>query len=282
MIRPPRIDNSKVWYASYGSNLFPARFMLYINGGVAPGSEYLHEPSPSKEPLGGRFAARLPFRLIFGGTSLIWDGMAKAYLDPVATDDPAQHAIAELYLINRVQFEHVVWQENAHLEDPAPLRLPFEQAMRSVGGRAPSGYASNYDLLLFCGYAPGRPGDSEANVWHPVFTFTRSISVAEGGDVAVPSPRYLRFIAAGLRSATRLEVSPGITRVMSDEDIATYLHGAPGAHMLPRATVQMAVGGHLLDESHEVRASGVPNIIVPGVVPYDQWSKLPSGLLLAR
>lgn len=268
-VNSAQIDFDTVWYASYGSNLYPGRLMVYLDGGSVPGSNHVYLASQVQAPLGGRFTAKLPFSLVFGDESKIWGG-SKAFLDPVPLADPDQHSIAALYKMSRQQFNHVVWQENWQAGLSSARSLDLEAAARTIGGSQPTGYDSSYNLLLFCGYALG---DRERNIWHPVFTFTREQTVADGANIAPPSERYLRFIAAGLRTSTRLHLPTGSDYVMPDDKIVEYLHRAPGADRLTDLQVRLAVRDHLPEEhlsEFDARLT-TPEIIVPGVVPFAQW-----------
>lgn len=267
-INDPHIDFTQVWYAAYGSNLFPWRLNWYIRGGNMPGHDDPYAKAFSQDPIRGRFAAMLPFNMGFGGVSARWGG-AKGFLDLDFQMDPQMQTIGALYLMNRSQFDHVVWQENGLAGYPSHRVLPLERAMRSPDHCAPIDYPTDYDLLLFCGYALS---DRENNIWHPVFTFTRDEPLVLGYNTGEPAYGYLRVIGAGLRSSTRMEVAPGQVSVMSDAAIVDYLRRRPGAHTLDPSIIESAVADHMPEETLITDVTQqVPPLILPGIIPFKNW-----------
>jgi hypothetical protein len=162
-----------------------------------------------------------------------------------------------LPLVRCRSVEHRFRQENGASRYEFPIPLPIEAA------------AGDADRLQRINY----PTDN--NLRYPVFTFTRDRSVLDGADLGVPAFGYVQNIAAGLRSATRVDIAPNQFSVMSDAHIVDYLHQAPGANTLDRLDIELAVSSHLEDEwmsEREVELLGVPPIVRPGVAALSDWS----------
>jgi len=233
-----QISFDKIWYAAYGSNLFPHRLNWYLHGGKAPTSSHWYTPCPDDRPIQARFAGKLPYRLYFARRSLIWGG-SKAFIDRIPEPDISKHAQAAFYLISRKQFEHVVWQENWQSELTSPLSLDLEglaESNRGKAGRhlASSGYHTDYNALLLGGTARN-PDGSEKDTHYPVVSFTLKDGLQKD-ELAPPSKPYLQHIAEGLRQTFPLWDGP---------DVASYLASAPGANVLDPQHVLEAVAEHL-------------------------------------
>jgi hypothetical protein len=194
-----------VWYAAYGSNMREERFRCYLQGGQVAGNARVYPPC--SDPTLPRQSERvqLPFQVYFGGESPAWGGgVAFIRRSSQAT------AIGRAYLISRVQFEHVVAQEN-HLGSISGL--PIAEAILAGRARVPES-TGRYDEIVASGNRDG----------FPVFTFTSSA----GKSVNKPAPAYLCNIVAGLRE---LELTAS--------EIFNYLSSVPGIQgRLPPAELE--------------------------------------------
>lgn len=189
--------SNKVWYASFGSNLFRERFLCYIEGGQPEGSTRREVGCrdctlPIKDE-----AVSLPFSLYFAGYSDRWNGGA-AFIDTVFNKDA--NTWGRMYLITEEQFEDVVRQENG-IPD---IMLDWE-SIKAKGNTLIQ--ESDYGNLLYAGDKDG----------YPIFTFTNYLPMEER-EFTVPSKRYLAMLIRGF-----LEV-----HTQSPEDCAQYLIDKPG------------------------------------------------------
>ncbi|KGX84127.1 hypothetical protein [Pontibacillus marinus] len=172
--------SNKVWYASFGSNLFRERFLCYIEGGQPEGS--------NRREVGSRDATlpvkdapvSLPFSLYFAGYSDRWDGGA-AFIDTHYNENA--DTWGRMYLITEEQFEDVIRQENG-ISD---LSLDWS-ALRANGNTLVE--KSDYGNLLYAGEREG----------HPIFTFTHYLPMEER-EITVPSKRYLAMLIRGFLEA---------------------------------------------------------------------------------
>lgn len=186
-----------IWYAAYGSNLLRSRFMVYLTGGRAPGSDHEHTPCADPTPPAGEQGIVLPHALYFAHESRRWQHCGVAFLDPRPSDSAS--AYARLYRITREQFVHVVGEENG----------------------AKNQARVSWDLLetgKSCTACPGWYGTVVCLGAHdstPIYTCT----TATGPRTALsrkPHPDYLARIRDGLRESHGLD----------DATIARYIDAA--------------------------------------------------------
>lgn len=97
----------RLWYVSYGSNLFGERFLCYLEGGLAPGARWRNPGSRDPSPPSGDVRVDLDHALVFGGPSHTWDG-GPAFLDLVTPG----RSVGRGWRITRTQFDDLVAQEN--------------------------------------------------------------------------------------------------------------------------------------------------------------------------
>jgi len=115
------MDSTLVWYAAYGSNLWPERFRYYLEGGTAPGST---TPSPGARdatPARATEAGTCSHERFFAGEASRWHGGGVAFL---ATEPGDHQTLLRLYLLTLEQFEDVYAQENRRtpsVEAPAAV-----------------------------------------------------------------------------------------------------------------------------------------------------------------
>ena len=227
-----------VWYASYGSNLNPDRFMNYIEGGKPAGStrDYpgcLDETPPSGEiPI--RFAGARPH---FALTSRVWNG-GIAFIDPTGEDNAI--GLGKAYRIGTHQFDDVVLQENGGFPfrpEPIDLDEVLQKGKSEIGPGC-------YETLLHIGDYDGAP----------VLTFTAPFDVngavtktgrttGRTGKVTIPvrtnkpSPAYLQMIGSGLGEAF------GMDEVAQ----ADYLRGCPGGDQWSRKDMVAIMRGSYVE-----------------------------------
>ncbi len=196
-----------VWYASYGSNLFRARFMAYIAGGSPPGEAFsqagCNDPTPPREdrPL------TIPHRLYFAQRSANWENGGVCFIRRGA--EPGVETLGRIYLITESQFKEVFYQENGwsgfrDLPPPVkpghPLHLDLGRvpAMGALKTEAPGWYST----ILNLGEVQG----------HPIFTFTASWDEDRIPKIP-PGPRYRDTIVRGMKECYGLP----------DQEIRAYL-----------------------------------------------------------
>ncbi len=190
-----------VYYASYGSNLYAARFACYLRGGRPPGASRTYDGARDGALPSDSVALSLPHRLYFTRFSKVWGG-APAFVDTALA--PEHGALARAYLITWEQFEDVVAQENGR--STAPIEIAPSEL--EDGFSRPIGTGRGwYENLLCVGRHAG----------HPVVTITAPWALANV-EPAAPAPGYLAMMIGGLRESLGLE----------DSAIVRYLSSAPG------------------------------------------------------
>ena len=115
-----------VWYAAYGSNLWPERFRYYLEGGTAPGSTTASAGARNPAPPLQTERSSCTNERFYAGESKKWHGGGVAFL---ATEPGDHETLLRLYLITTEQFEDVFAQENG-LDAPIALDL---DALADVG-----------------------------------------------------------------------------------------------------------------------------------------------------
>ncbi len=187
-----------LWYVSYGSNLFAARFTCYLAGGRAPGARWTNPGARDPSPPTGDRRVDLDHALVFGGPSHTWHG-GPAYLDLVTPG----HSVGRGWRITREQFEDLVAQENKQ----APGTLAISDEVLREGGVVLPG--ARYGRLV-----PLEPVDGE----HAV-----TFSYIDRPQERAPDPRYLDLLQAGLEE---LGLEPGEARALlrSQPQLADHDH----------------------------------------------------------
>lgn len=162
-----------LWYVSYGSNLFAARFACYLAGGQARGGRRPNPGARDPSPATGDRRVDLDHALLFGGPSPNWAG-GPAFLDLVTPG----HSVGRGWRISHQQFEDLVAQEN--YLDPGSVTIS-EELLEDGGVVLPQ---VRYGRLV-----PLDPIDGERAV-----TFT----YVERPPDRAPDPKYLDLLQAGL------------------------------------------------------------------------------------
>jgi len=103
------MEDKKLIYAAYGSNLLRERFMVYILGGDL-GKRIYQGCSDKTEPedLGW---IKIPHRLYFAKKSELWDNKGVAFLSCFKEKNPEYHAMVRLWKIKESQFREIKSQE---------------------------------------------------------------------------------------------------------------------------------------------------------------------------
>ena len=231
---------TRVWYASYGSNLNQARFLTYIEGGQPPGSKRWYkgcdDPTLPEGDIPIRYAGSRPH---FALTSSVWRG-GIAFID--AQKGETATGLGRAYNISISQFDGVVAQENGG--DPkGATPVPLDEVLTT--GRSVTGDGA-YETMLHIGDYQGAP----------VITFTapfstRDAMVREGsiqrGKVRIPvrtnkpSASYVRMIGSGL----------GETFGMDEVAQADYIRGCPGGDRWSRKDLVKVLRGETTDQPVE-------------------------------
>ncbi|MFD3946364.1 histone deacetylase [Streptomyces sp. NPDC058579] len=203
---------SRVWYASYGSNMHPARLNRYIAGGLPPGGAgHAHPGCRDTTPPARSVAVILPGQVYFATESPVWGG-GRGFYDPDA--DGVAWGVAHLITVE--QFSDILAQE-MYREPGTAVDLDLAGVL--AFGRSELG-AGRYETVVCPGRLDGLP----------LLTFTAPWRIAEVALLA-PSAVYLRHLAGGLRASGAWSV----------DDIAEYLAGRPGAlgHWTPAAVAAL-------------------------------------------
>ncbi len=193
----------RVWYASFGSNLSYDRFLVYLNGGQAPGSSRISPGARDSTPPPRSRTMFTPRRLGFAGVAAGWSNGGVAFLD---TEPSKAETALRLYDLTLEQFEDVFRQENG-LDSPLVVDLD-EVVAATVLDLSDRWYGRIVHL-----------GDLDEM---PILTFT----AAERPETNVPHPAYVQTIVRGLET----EVDGHGFGFSDRADVRRYLAGARGMH----------------------------------------------------
>lgn len=123
---------AKVYYASYGSNLYHDRMNVYIAGGSPNNGRTMYTGSRDKTPIQGSVPVALPGTVHYAGESTVWTG-GVAFLDTSS----GGKSLGRAHLITAEQFDDVVFQE-------------------SNGGQAPDGSKVDLNATIANGRTVGK------------------------------------------------------------------------------------------------------------------------------
>lgn len=98
---------AKVYYASYGSNLYRDRMNVYIAGGSPNNGKTMYAGARDKTPIEGSIPVALPGSVHYAGDSTVWTG-GVAFLDTSVRTK----SLGRAHLITAEQFDDVVFQES--------------------------------------------------------------------------------------------------------------------------------------------------------------------------
>ncbi len=190
---------TKVWYASYGSNMLESRFSCYIAGGTPVGAQRTYVGCTNRSLPALSKPIIINAELYFARKSKTWHGGGVGFIRPSL--DPAITCLGRMYLITADQFAEVVKQE-IRLEEN--LIINMDELIRK--GFLILDDRSWYNKLLFLGYEDG----------YPVLTFTNKDYLKD--EINAPNKHYLRVIISGLRETYNTE----------DSEIRDYLENIKG------------------------------------------------------
>ena len=190
-----KIDQTKIWYASYGSNLQKERFYCYIRGGQPKGRKDVYEGCRNKTLPEEDEEFYIASKLYFARESPGWNGSGVGFISN--TFDNSNQTLARMYLITKEQFEDVVKQET---KSDGRININFNSAIEEGSHifKDPSWYGN----LIYLGEQRG----------HPIFTFTSKTDFAK--QINAPNRDYLKTIIEGIK-----EVFPSF----NEFDICEYL-----------------------------------------------------------
>ncbi|HET7304759.1 MAG TPA: histone deacetylase [Segeticoccus sp.] len=228
---------TRVWYASYGSNLHRERFLTYLCGGRPPGASRTYPGCTDCTPPAADVPVRWPGRLHFATRSPVWGG-GIAFADALGDEDAptGTEVLGRAYLITAEQFDQVVHFENQGTCATDAACTPLLAAV--AHGRYACGPGA-YETLWHIGDRAGVP----------VVTFTAPFTAADaarGSHELVrdgrrqrvracrPTAPYLRMIGRGLAETFGLDAGQQ----------ADYLRAGQGARDWGReALIGVLAGG---------------------------------------
>lgn len=179
------MNNSYIWYASYGSNLLEERFLCYIQGGTPVGAEKIYMGCRDNSLPIDKEEIYIKHELYFAKKSKTWNEGGVCFID--THSDPKVLTLGKMYLITTEQFEDVVSQENGN---QTKFLLNFEQAV--INGSDIFKKNSWYGNLIYLG--------EQRN--YPIFTFTNGENIHLTNK---PSYDYLLTIIKGLKETYNLQ-----------------------------------------------------------------------------
>ncbi|MEN2768551.1 hypothetical protein [Ornithinibacillus xuwenensis] len=203
----------EVWYASYGSNLLEERFLAYIYGRTATGSEQPEAGCKEKKPPKSSELIDINYPLYFAKERSKWGAGGVAFIGTERST--LETTIGRMYLISEGQFIDVVAQEN----NRHAISLELESII--ANGYADLGLGW-YDRIVYLGDKNGAP----------IFTFTSSTPLSRV-QFTMPSAAYLSTIAKGLmESGLSLEEiieyfhdKNGISGNLNEKELQKYIEG---------------------------------------------------------
>lgn len=195
---------ARVWYAAFGSNLSYDRFLVYLNGGQAPGSVGSTPGARDNTPPTRSIVQFTSHGLRFGGESTRWSGGGVAFLDSIGSE---HRTALRLYDITAGQFEDVFAQENG-LDEPIPIDLRDAEAIGWVDLTD-----RWYGRVLCLGRHDGLP----------IFTITSP----DPPQLNQPHPSYLQTIVTGLTTSVDGNRFPFVDAA----EAHTHLLGADGIRL---------------------------------------------------
>lgn len=201
------LNQSLVWYASYGSNLLNEDgFLCYIKGKKRRGATQKERGCRDKTPPRQSKSIDIPFQLYFAERSSKWHDGGVAFIG--LTRDENESTIGRMYLLTEEQFKDVIKQENDNRE----IIVDFQEVKRKGSAVLRKSWYGNVVYL----------GDSGE---YPIFTFTHYKDIV-AQMINKPSPEYIQIIADGLKEA----------RGLNEGEIVEYLsqkQGVKGNYNMP-------------------------------------------------
>lgn len=211
---------TKLYYASYGSNLFASRLHAYIEGGQPEGSARKFEGARDKTLPSDDIPVQLNGTIFYAGKSSIWNG-GVAFLDP----EREGKSLGRAYLVTSEQFDDVIAQENGGEAGTMTVDLATTiEAGRKVGPGV-------YGTLVHVGDYNG----------HPVVTFTSpfdtataregKICVTPTGNIADTQTRQMTSAGRKILHALRQSLKLPKDRKSLKNDWPVYTNGPTQAYI---------------------------------------------------
>ena len=174
-----------IWYACYGSNLDLQRFMVYLQGGslTVGGTvkNYKHCEKDTAMPRESEPYFIEGQQLYFAKESKTWNGRGVAFL----RGDHQNRVYARLYLISKVQFEHLFASENGR----ASTKVDFDTILKYKFQDFDYTFYNRIALL------------DEDYKGFPVLTFTNKENLPKNE----PLDEYIQLIVKGLGMVHQLD-----------------------------------------------------------------------------
>ena len=177
-----------VWYATYGSNLYKDRFLLYIRGGKAKyvDKEYVgctNKHLPVKDSV-----YYIGNKLYFSQKAGQWGNKSVAFIKSIP--DKEKETICKLYLITEEQFVEINQQENGVSPDfrMSNLDIGTTKHQRFSYVTSVNNSFQWYGRILYIGEKEG----------YPIYTFTAKWN-DDYEDYSAPCDNYLTTIVKGLK-----------------------------------------------------------------------------------
>lgn len=186
-----------VWYVSYGSNMDEDRFICYLRGERAKGSEVKETGCRDSSLFTDSMWVDIPHPLYFSKSSTRWQGGGVLFLD----DKRQGRTIGKGYRITWEQFLDITKQEcGMDVADPLALNRDMlkKERFADIGDYW-------YGRVLYLGECDGEG----------MYTFT--VPEHMKTERRTPSPHYVNRIEEGLR-----------TKGLDQEAIDMYIGGIEG------------------------------------------------------
>lgn len=175
-----KANQTKIWYASYGSNMQMERFHCYIRGGQPKGRTDKYEGCRDKTLPEKQEEFYISSRLYFARESKGWNKGGVGFISN--SFDGKNQALARMYLITKEQFADIVKQETKYNGE---LIIDFGKCIEqgSLIFKDPSWYGN----LIYLGEQYG----------DPIFTFTSKVDFTD--QINKPNDTYLKTIVEGIK-----------------------------------------------------------------------------------
>jgi len=226
---------TRVWYASYGSNLSKARFMSYVNGTVPEGLVSSHPGCRDTSEPKGDIAISFPGRMHFAGKSSRWGGGGASFVDATSVGK----TLGRAYNLSIEQFDDIIAQENR--QEVGSVKINTQELL--LEGKTVVNESLPYSSLVHVGDYQGAPVVTLTSNFSAGDSLDGSIFLELPSDIATRTPNvnYLRTIGLGLGEAFNMDL----------KQQADYLRGAPGAEDITRTEMVKILSAPI--ESREQR-----------------------------
>lgn len=182
------MEERKVWYACYGSNLLEERFRCYISGGQPKGANRLYPGCTNKTFPTHTKPLTINREMYFAKISKTWNGGGAAFIRSEVNKDVK--TLGRMYHITRQQFIDLVQQE---IKFEGNFNIDLEKVIEE--GSLNMRNDSWYGQIIYLGDDQG----------HPIFTFTNEEYLEN--DINAPNEHYLKIIIEGLKQTYKLAPS---------------------------------------------------------------------------